>query len=92
METSAGWVDGTGGNPTKAKLINRLIKAVGKKETRGIGAEGKADRPFAEKEYTNIMDITKTEGSFVDRRWYTTWAKLQLHIIGRQNDMCITKK
>ena len=92
METGIGWVEGTGGNPTKSKLINRLIKAVGKKETRGIGSESKADRPFTAKEYMNIMDVMKTEGSFVDRRRYTAWGKLQLHIIGRQDDMCFMKK
>jgi len=45
------------GNPTKATLINDLIRAVKKKETRGSGKKSNADRPFEYGEVVQVLNI-----------------------------------
>ena len=59
------------GNPTKATLINDLIRAVKKKETRGSGKKSNADRPFEYGEVVQVLNILQSSDGFDRRsRWY----------------------
>jgi hypothetical protein len=44
-------------NATRTRRITRLIAAVKKKETRGLGAQSKADRSFTAAEFTQVIDF-----------------------------------
>ena len=43
------------GNPTQSKKVNTLIKVVKRAETRGTGAEAKADRAFSVSEFKGLV-------------------------------------
>ena len=95
MPDHASWNDAVrAGNPTKAKLINRLHKAVIKAETRGIGQPTRANRPFTSGEFVQIIDLmgNYSGASVVDRKKFQAWLKLQYHIIGRADDISHLKK
>ena len=49
------------GNPTRSTLINDLIKAVGLKETRGLGLPSNADRPFEPHEFVQFLFHIKVQ-------------------------------
>lgn len=79
------------GNPTKSKLINNLIKAVQKKECRGLGVESKADRAFTDEEFSQLIDLFGRIRGENGRR-FSAMAKYQLQLIARGDDTCHTKK
>ena len=95
MPDHGSWNDAArAGNPTKAKLINRLYKAIQKAETRGVGQPTRANRPFTSGEFEQIIDLmgNYTGASIVNRRKYQAMLKLQYHIIGRVDDISHLKK
>ena len=62
MPFTCDWNESTKtGNPTKSKLVNNIIAAVKKKETRGIGKKSKACRFFTAMEFEQIMDLIEQQ-------------------------------
>ena len=45
------------GNPTQSALVNKLIKAVKRQETRGNGAASKAERVFTESKCCQVLEL-----------------------------------
>ena len=45
------------GNPTQSKKVNTLIKVVKRAETRGTGAEAKADRALSVSGFKALLDL-----------------------------------
>ena len=72
------------GNPTQSKKVNNIIKAMKKSETRGTGADSKADRAFTMEEFTAIVEL-------LDKR-HRAMACMQLHLISRGDDTSHMKK
>ena len=60
METNQAWSDlSPGGNPTKSRKINRLLSAVEKKETKGLGKDSEKDDPLTCNEFEQLIEIFK---------------------------------
>ena len=91
MGQSCDWNERTKtGNPTKSKLVNNIIAAVKKKETRGIGTKSKATRCFTDKEFERVIELMECAPcSLIDKLRYQAWIKFQAHLIAR-ND-CTSK-
>ena len=93
MESSAHWDERSQtGNPTKCKMLNKLIQAVKKKEIRNQGKKSNADREFRPEEFVQLIDMLGTRGQVVDNLRMQATAKLQLHVIGQSDDMAHIQK
>ena len=93
MESSAHWDERSQtGNPTKCKMLNKLIQAVKKKEIRNQGKKSNTDREFRPEEFVQLIDMLGTRGQVVDNLRMQATAKLQLHVIGRSDDMAHIQK
>jgi len=75
------------GNPALSPKINRLIKAVEKREVRGEGKQSKEDRPLEQSEVDQIMDILSASTNDLLKFKYAAMIKLQIHMIGRIDDI-----
>ena len=78
------------GNPTKSKEVNSLLKAVKRKEVRGLGTNSKADRALTLEEYEQALRIMNGYEDERKRYMYPALTKFQLHMIGRIDDSCHT--
>lgn len=97
MPSQAPWTDAAGGygNPTRSKLVNNVLAAMEKAETRGTGAKEKKDRAFTAEEFVQAHDLLGTFWSQYGRQdnlRYQALIKLQLHMLGRSDDMAHLKK
>lgn len=93
MESTQAWNNETNsGNPTRSRKINRLIAAVKKKETRGLGKESSTDRAFTLQEFEQIVDLIASHGRADERRRYRAMLVFQLHMIARSDDTAHVKK
>ena len=63
------------GNPTQSTKVNDLIKAVGRQEMRGQGAESQANRALTELEYLQILNL------FIGDDRHTAMMNFQHHLI-----------
>ena len=62
MPHSCDWNESTrSGNPTKSKLVNNIIAAVKKKETRGSGKKSKACRFFTAMKFEQIVALIEQQ-------------------------------
>jgi len=85
--------DGEGfGNPTRSREINRLITAVRRKETRGLGSPSQADRSCTRAEYLQAINLIGSYGTPLERIRHLAMIKFQLHLIGRADDTAHVKK
>ena len=75
------------GNPTKSQLVNDLIAAVIKKETRGLGQASSMDRPLTKDEFLQTLELMSNHGSITNRLRFLAMLKFQFHLIGRNDDM-----
>mmetsp|Transcript_19055 Transcript_19055/g.53104 ORF Transcript_19055/g.53104 Transcript_19055/m.53104 type:complete len:134 (-) Transcript_19055:1192-1593(-) len=58
MPNNAAWNDSTEtGNPTRSKMINNLIWAARRKETRLLGKDTQADRSFTNEEFRQVTGL-----------------------------------
>ena len=73
------------GNPTQSKKVNTLIKVVKRAETRGNGAQAKADRALSISEFKALLDL-------MESNQYRAAMNFQHHLIGRCDDMAHVKK
>lgn len=78
------------GNPTKSKEVNSLLKAIKRKEVRGLGAPSRSDRAFTLEEYDQCLKIMNTFEDERKRYLYPAITKFQLHMIGRIDETCYT--
>ena len=78
------------GNPTKSKEVNSLLKAVKRKEVRGLGTNSKADRALTLEEYEQALRIMNGYEDERKRYMYPAITKFQHHMIGRIDDSCHT--
>jgi hypothetical protein len=78
------------GNPTKSKEIHSLLKAVKRKEVRGLGAPSRSDRAFTLEEYEQCLRIMNAFDDEKKRYLYPAITKFQLHMICRIDDSCYT--
>jgi hypothetical protein len=93
MPNTAHWSTSGEGNPTKSKTINKLIKAVKKKETRGTGVKSSADRSLTNNEFLQVVDlIGADQGMEINQRRHQAMLKFQHHLIGRCDDTAHVKK
>lgn len=80
------------GNPTKSKLVNKLIAVVKKEEVRGQGKKSSADRPFEPEEFaTSIKMLARCEDE-LDRVLYPCLFSFQAHMIARLDGTCKLQK
>ena len=58
MDTNEHWNEThKSGNPTRARIVNRLLAVVRQKETsRGVGKAAQSDRPFTDDEMEQVLD------------------------------------
>lgn len=82
------------GNPTRAKLINGLHKAVKKHETRGTGQKPKADRSFTPSEFDQVLDLFDAYGPLnsIQSKRFLACIKFQYHMVARADDTSHMKK
>ena len=75
MENSGSWdEERRRANPTKCHQINRLIKAVKKKETRRLGKLLQADRAFEVEEFSQLVNLMGTQGRLVNNQPFQAMA------------------
>ena len=74
------------GNPTQSIVINRLIKAVKRQETRGTGAESKEDREFSAAEFKQVHQFISPSDK------YRAMLNYQYQLIARCDDTAHAKK
>ena len=75
------------GNPTKSTLVNNLLNAIKRKETRGIGAHACADRALVEGEFKQGLDLLDNcQTSLIQKKRFLAMLKFQFHLIGRNDD------
>lgn len=77
------------GNPTRAREINDLIKAVRKKEVRRQGVPSHARRPMERDEFQQILTACHECEDEDDpmKYWLATYVKYQYHMIARVDDV-----
>ena len=76
------------GNPTKAPVVNQLIKDVQRHEVRAEGAPSQARRDITIPEFRKIIGICEEEQSFQTKVRLPCIFKLQVHLIARIDDSC----
>ena len=76
------------GNPTQSTLVNKLIEVVKKQETRGNGADAKADRAFTEDEHHQVLELLQGR----DDVRTMAMINFQHHLIARMDDVAHVKK
>lgn len=84
------WTEATtppSGNPTKAKLIHKLLAVVRKAEVQGQGAKPQARRELSIAEFRKAIEILRTEVSFFSRWKYPTQLAMQFSLVGRGDDL-----
>ena len=87
MDTNEPWNEThQAGNPTRARIINRLIAAIRRKETRGVGSAAQADRHFTDDEMEQVIDSFRVKGSSIDRLRHAAMVAFQIHLVGRGDD------
>ncbi|KAH9141397.1 hypothetical protein AeRB84_014418, partial [Aphanomyces euteiches] len=77
------------GNPTRAIIINNLIKRVMKYEVRQQGVKSQARRPIEFAEFLNALTITRASSDMglLERFRLSSILTMQWHLIGRVDDM-----
>ena len=76
------------GNPTKAPVVNQLIKDVKRHEVRAEGAPSQARRDISIEEFRIIISILEQYESFQTKVHLPCIFKLQFHLIARIDDTC----
>jgi hypothetical protein len=93
MPSQDGWnVASNSGNPTKGKVVNKVIKDVKQAEVRKQGKESNVKRPLKRAEFEETLRLLEATAEGSDRFHMacriTAMLKLQWHIIARTDDIC----
>ncbi len=80
------------GNPTRARDILKLIRAIKKSEARHQGVASQARRPLMETEYRRALVIARTKNDHLVRFGVPALLSIQTALIGRVDDVTQWKK
>jgi len=80
------------GNPCRSTQVNDLIRAVKKKQVRGLGKESQADRPFEKEEFEQQISILQSFADLKRKYMYPAMFKFQFHLIARIDDTVHVRK
>lgn len=75
------------GNPTRSTLVQRLIQVIKKKEVRHQGKKSKKTRAFTKGEMDQVLNILESDNRVLWKYSLAAFVKLQIHMIGRVDDM-----
>ena len=87
MDTNKHW-NGThqAGNPTRSRLINRLLWAVPQKETRCVLSIAQADQHFTENEMEQVLDGFRARGSPTNCLRHSAMITFQINLVACGDD------
>jgi hypothetical protein len=80
-------VESNTGNPTMSVAVNDLLKKIKKAEVRKQGKKSNAKRDLKRAEFRQTVRLLEKHSDFLRRQRIPTMIKLQVHIIGRANDI-----
>ena len=81
-------VESNSGNPTRSIVVNKLIKAIKKKEVRKEGVPSQARRALQIAEYLQLVRLLHEEDDHTRSKVISCMIKVQFHMIGRLDDVC----
>jgi len=76
------------GNPMKGSVLTQLVKEIYRKEAKDEGKRSRRDRPFTRTEVEDMMKILENSTDFRWKYKIPTIIRLQIHLIGRVDDIC----
>lgn len=81
-------VEHSSGNPTRSRIVNKVIKDVKQAEVRKLGRASNAKRDLSKPEFRMTLRMLESSTSMDKKAKYPTMLKTQFHIIGRADDIC----
>ena len=90
MPNSYAWVEVAGapghGNPTKSKIVQKILTDLQKKEVMGIGKETSQRRPFLFSEYEKVLELFRKAKDITIKHRNPLVMLYQWHFITRPDD------